>query len=192
VEAGRFRLVWLASHEREVALLPAHRIGEGASATERYWFVGDSVDGPELRIVGKGALSCALRQDSDDIWRGKAGEFTVELQPLLPGYIAGLAALGADAPWRDIAEAVLAAGARLSPGTDLARDHVATLATLAGLNDAVLADLRTRQNDDLAQAALARHTALYGDAAPRAVTPGTGWQAPSGSLDLHYETIRRR
>lgn len=191
---ARFRLVWAGSHDHVVTLRPQHVI-EGGSPDERCWFVADGTDGLELRIVARGLLTCALRREANDIWRGVAGKYQVELHPELPHFARDLDAGAADA-----SAALLAVADRLldgagphSCGED--SDLAIALATLAGLDAALVAHLAQRADGPshaaaAARAALARHIAT-GDTGAT-VLRGSGWLSPSGNLSAQTEAVPRR
>lgn len=195
IAGERFRLVWVGSHELAVAFRPQHVI-EGGSPDERCWFVADGTDGPELRVVARGLLTCALRPAADGIWRGVAGAFDVELHPEIPDYARDLAATSAT----DESAALLAIADRLLDGAG-PQDHgetsdvVVTLAVLAGLDAALASHLARRAEGPshaaaVARAALARHGAAGGASA--VVRRGSGWLAPSGNISAQSEAVPRR
>ena len=193
VTVGRFRLIWVGSHEKTVTLR-LHHLVEGGSEDERYWFVADGVEGAELRFVARGLLSCSLRSDADRIWRGNAGQFFVELHPEVPDF-----ALGLDPNATGLSDALLAVADRLLDGGDRpsynSNDIVIALATLAGLDAALPAHLEGRAGEtsngsDLARAALARFRSTSPVSGP--VRTGTGWQTRPGNISEQSEAVPKR
>jgi len=195
IVAADFQLVWEGLDERQITLLPEHRIAPGAHDTERYWFVADSVDGLELRITGKGVLTCALRQVADGAWRGVAGAMCVTLNPATPAYAVDLDAQAVgDAAWLEVVDAVLASARYLASAAPESADVIATLSVLAGVRPAVTMHLRecARAGHQIAAAAVLRHAAVFGDMPPIRPALGSGTLRPSGNLDLQSEAIRAR
>lgn len=198
-QAGAHRLIWLASHERVVTFLPAHRL-EGCGGTEWYWFVRDGASGPVLCISGLGNLSCALPSDGHGIWRGPAGQFSMEIRPAEAGRPASVQASAATEAWLEVTDGVLQAGSRHGEQAAEAMAHVITLATLAALNDAVVAHLKACAADRrgsssvtrLAVQALERHAANGAPISPKAVAPGTGWRSYGIKFSQSSEAIPRR
>ncbi|MDR3466126.1 MAG: hypothetical protein P4M07_09295 [Xanthobacteraceae bacterium] len=191
-ELGRFRLVWVGSHAHVVTLRPQHVV-EGGSPDERCWFVADGANGPELRIVARGLLTCALRRAADGIWRGTAGAFSVELHPEVPDF-----ARGREAPAGETA-VLLAAVDRLLDGagpdsSGEQGDLAVTLAVLAGLDDALVPHLARRAEGPSHAAAAARAALARLQASPGAamVRRGSGWLSPSGNLSTQTEPVPRR
>jgi hypothetical protein len=193
IASGRFRLIWVGSHEHVITLCPQHLVK--GSATERYWFVGDGIDGLELRLVAGGVLSCALRCGAGDVWRGMAGDFTVELRPEFPDFTLGMKSAAACPSDELIAvtEKLLDCAGTLSAGESA--DIIITLATLAVLDAALPAYLENRAIGPsvaaaLASAALTRYRSVsHAPSPPRA---GTGWQATSRNLGFKAEVLPKR
>jgi len=188
---GRFRLAWLGSHEHVVTLRPQHVI-EGGSPDERCWFVAD---GPELRVVARGLLTCALRRAEHGVWRGSAGPFTVELHPEVPPFARGLEAAAADgaAALIAVADRLLDRAGPQSRGDD--SDLVVALATLAELDPALVAHLARRAEGPSHAAAAARAALTRGRASAASSAPprrGSSWLATSGNISAQSEPIRRR
>jgi len=176
-----------------VVTLHALHLIEGCDSKEACsWFVADGEAGLELHLVGRRRVQ--LRCDADGIWRGTQGAFTVELRP--EGEIASAAVSPLGAAALLIAGEILG---RAGPVPDaIWRDQVVTLATLAALDPALLADLHSSASCPpvdgprarLARAALERHGALpQGTPAPRA---GSGWLAHSGDIDAQTERMPKR
>ncbi|MGO9357464.1 MAG: hypothetical protein ACLP1D_07290 [Xanthobacteraceae bacterium] len=194
IELGRFRLVWVGSHEHVVALRPQHVV-EGGSPDERCWFVADGADGLELRIVARGLLTCALRRAEDGIWRGGAGTFSVELHSELPQFARDLDATAADsaAALIAVADRLLDRAGPQSHGDD--SDLVVTLALLADLDAALVSHLERRGEGPshaaaAVRAALTRRRASAG--APAPPQRGSGWLATSGNIATQSEPVPRR
>ena len=93
-----FRLVRVSSDERQIELLPDHRV-RPCRSYEHYWHVADGRDGLELRIEGNGLRSCALRQSGDGTWHGRylqSPGMPLELVPAGAGKSAETRCDGAD------------------------------------------------------------------------------------------------
>jgi Mannosyltransferase putative len=196
VSAASFRMVWVGSHEYPLTLRSQHLMEGGDAATENCWFVADGADGPELRLAARGVLGCALRREADAVWRGRAGEFAVELHPVLSGHAAcpNPATSGLSTALLAIADSLLEGADNLSGGA-AAEDLVTTLATLARL-DAELPDYLEdraqgrRQGSALALAALEKFRATPQTAAPDLA--GTGWRMRPANLEEQSEAMPKR
>ncbi len=195
VASGRFRLVWVGSHEHVVTLRACHRIEGDSPVDERYWFVADSNDGLELRLIARGLLSCALRREAGAGWRGVAGRLAVELHPEIPDY-----ALGLNSTTKDSTDALLAIVDELlddagSLSADESDDIVVTLATLARFDPALPLYLESRaagtsNASGLAGTALAKYQSELRTTS--AVQAGTGWQVKPGNINLQSEAVPKR
>lgn len=69
-ETRRFRYVRVTSDERNVELLPDHRLG-GEPGESFYWHVADGADGPAVVLSGNGAIHTRLRRADDGAWHGE-------------------------------------------------------------------------------------------------------------------------
>src|SRR3984957_14269281 len=196
VTAASFRMVWVGSHEYPLTLRSQHLVEGSSATTENHWFVADGIDGPELRLAARGVLSCALRRDTDAVWRGRAGDFAVELHPERPGFVpcTNSETAGLSAALLAIADSLLEGADNLS-GSPGDQDLVTTLATLARLDAELPLYLESRARgrrpgSALALAALQRFRSTPQTAAPDLA--GTGWRVRPPNLGEQSEAMPKR
>ncbi len=196
-----FTYTRLTSDEQQIELMPDHRI-HGGGNLERYWYVAEKGEGPELRFEGMGLPCCALRPSTNGKWRGRflqpphmavelapaemVGAEPKEQRPEPPSNAAAMALFGP----------VLELAAALPWDRQVARDIVGALRTLALLDPSVgkrLEDESRRLSPKsgrgrVVQAALAglaersRRPDLGG------VESGNNWLAPPFKLGRGYRS----
>jgi hypothetical protein len=124
-------------------LLRGNRIGAGISGHELYWWIADGEQGPELIVEGDGYRSCVLRCSDDGTWRGQylsRPEMPVELIPE-PSRCKAHASRnsGSEGVMASLLDRMLDAYAALPWDSEMMRDFVGAIRTLATL-DATLAE----------------------------------------------------
>jgi hypothetical protein len=142
-EVREFRFVRVSSDERRMELLRGNRIGAGISGHELYWWIADGEQGPELIVEGDGYRSCVLRCSDDGTWRGQylsRPEMPVELIPE-PSRCKAHASRnsGSEGVMASLLDRMLDAYAALPWDSEMMRDFVGAIRTLATL-DATLAE----------------------------------------------------
>jgi hypothetical protein len=182
----RFTRRRVSSDERQIELADDHSV-RGGEPSERYWYVADSADGPELRIEGNGLPCCALRPSADAIWRGMLLDFPGMPVELLPAEVEVVDAAPHAEPVTGAAallDPILQLAATLPQDREVARDIVGGLRLLAALDPAVIACLeeeaeRTPPMSGRAQVARAALAGLA-DRSRRpdagGIAPGHGWR----------------
>src|SRR5690606_17909983 len=84
LEGGRFRCLYVGSHQVAISLLSGHRIGEGRDVRLSVWHVEDGAEGPELVIGDHRDGNLRLSPAADGMWRGRMmfdERMPVELYP---------------------------------------------------------------------------------------------------------------
>ena len=154
-----FRLVRVSSDERQIELLPDHRI-RPCRSYEHYWHVADGRDGLELRIEGNGLRSCALRQSGDGTWHGRylqSPGMPLELVPTGAGKSAETRCDGADrAALLSVIDRILASSVSLPCDREVAGDFAGAIRALAALDPAVIERLEHHQARAMPGSAQAR------------------------------------
>jgi hypothetical protein len=63
---------WRVGHDRRrMAFLPGGRVGEGAAGCEVYWRLRIDEGEVMLEILSGTEVTCRMKQDSDESWRGR-------------------------------------------------------------------------------------------------------------------------
>jgi hypothetical protein len=193
--AGIREFTWhrVSSDERHIKLLPDHRIcSEQELELERYWYVADGADGPELRIEGGGLQVCALRRSDDGVWRGRLLQspgMPVELMPVAACEASGQAEYRTRDAVIEVLDRVLEAGASLPRDRETVRDLVGALRMLAALDPTVSKSLQDQAGRWPAESARgwAIREALISIVGGTEITPGTNWLSGHFQLGRGYE-----
>ena len=135
----RFRYLRITSDERNVELLPDHRLG-GTPGESFYWHVADDADGPVVVFSGNGAIHTRLRRAADGTWRGELlhpPRSPTALIPLQPDTeLESSREATANGPLDEMLERVLALYETLPRDGETLRDLAGFLRTLATLDPA--------------------------------------------------------
>jgi len=178
-----FLFIRVSSDERRIELLPGHRIGAGGDDRERYWYVADGVEGPELRLEGSGLQSCALRCSEDGRWRGRLLQkpyMPVELVPVSGGDLTeNQTFIGKRETLLSLLDRMLQSGAQLPWDHEVARDLLGTMRTFAALDPAVIEWLKEEEKRLAPTSARARIvSSALGELTGSAQRPERGEVAP--------------